>query len=80
MVVGKVNRCGESRLREGISVVTLWVVRAREVLSFEGRERVRAWWSDTMSGVTKSAEALHYLMKTRSSWFPARRVGGEATV
>lgn len=53
MVVGKVNRCGESRLREGISVVTMWVVRAREVLSFEGRERVRAWWSDTMSGCNK---------------------------
>lgn len=35
------------------------------------------WWSDTVSGVTESAEVLQALVKTRSSWFPARWVGGE---
>lgn len=33
------------------------------------------WWSDTVSGVTESAEVLQALVKTRSSWFPAP-VGG----
>ena len=46
-------------------------------MNFKGREKVTAWWSDTVSGVTEGGEVLQDLVKTRSSWFPARWVGGE---
>ena len=41
-------------------------------MNFKGRKKVTAWWSYTVSGVTKSAEELHDLVRRRSSSFLAR--------
>ena len=49
----------------------------REVVNFKGREKVTAWWSDTVSRVMESDKVLQDLVKTRWGRFPARWVGGE---
>ena len=44
----------------------------REVVNFKGKKKVTARWSDTVIGVTESAEVLQNLGKTWSSWFLAQ--------
>ena len=44
----------------------------REVVNFKGREKVTAWWSDTVSRVMESDKVLQDLVKTRWGRFPAR--------
>ena len=47
------------------------------MVNFKGREKMPAWWSDAVIGVTESAEVLQDLVKTWLSWLPAWWIGGE---